>query len=169
MKESADIRIETATESDVPLIVSLIKELAAYERLSDEVVMTEELLRTSLFGKCPSAEVIIGHYKETPVGFAVFFHNFSTFLGRRGLYLEDLFVRQEARGKGVGRALLLYLARLAKERQCGRFEWAVLDWNEPATNFYKSLGATPMNEWTIFRLTGDALDRLAARETISPS
>ena len=123
--------------------------------------MTEETLRESLFGSRPSAEVLLGYYQDKPVTFAVFFHNFSTFLGRRGLYLEDLFVIPEMRGKGFGRALLVHLAQIARERNCGRFEWAVLDWNEPAIEFYKRLGAVPMSEWTIFRVTGKALDRLA--------
>jgi len=123
--------------------------------------MTEETLRESLFGSRPSAEVLLGYYQDKPVAFAVFFHNFSTFLGRRGLYLEDLFVIPEMRGKGFGRALLVRLAQIARERNCGRFEWAVLDWNEPAIEFYKRLGAVPMSEWTIFRVTGKALDRLA--------
>ncbi len=122
------------------------------------------MLREELFGPHPGAEVVIGYDKDVPVSFAVFFHNFSTFVGRRGLYLEDLFVKPEARGKGIGRAMLAYLAKLAKEGQCGRLEWAVLDWNESAIKFYQSLGATPMDDWTIFRLSGDALERLA-RET----
>jgi GNAT superfamily N-acetyltransferase len=160
-KLAADFRIKQAVEADVPLILSFIKELAEYERLSHTVVATEDLLRDALFGAHPCAEVIIAYDQNKPVGFALFFHNTSTFLGRRGVYLEDLYVRPEARGKGIGRALLVSLARLAKERGCGRFEWAVLDWNEPAIKFYKSLGAVPMDEWTIFRLTGEALDRLA--------
>jgi GNAT superfamily N-acetyltransferase len=154
-------RIEKATRADVPLILSLIEELAEYERLRHEVVATEEILREELFGEHPCAEVIIGYYQDQPAGFALFFHNMSTFLGRRGLYLEDVYVRPEMRGRGIGRAMLVYLARLANERGCGRFEWAVLDWNEPAIKFYKALGAIPMDQWTIFRLTGEALDRLA--------
>ena len=157
----ADFRIEQAEESDVPLILSFIKELADYERLSHEVVATEELLKETLFGEHAAAEVLIGYYKDTPVCFALFFHNVSTFLGRRGLYLEDLYVKPQWRGRGLGRAMLVHLARLARERNCGRFEWAVLDWNEPAIKFYRNLGALPMDEWTTFRLTGDALDRLA--------
>lgn len=123
--------------------------------------MTEETLRQSLFGPRPAAEVLLGYAGEQPVAFAVFFHNFSTFLGRSGLYLEDLFVIPEMRGKGFGRAMLVELARIANERKCGRFEWAVLDWNKPAIDFYKNLGAVSMDEWTIFRVTGDALKRLA--------
>jgi GNAT superfamily N-acetyltransferase len=158
---SADFRIENADEKHLPLIYSFIRELAEYERLSHEVVATEASLRDMLFGEHPAAEVVIGYDQDAPVGFALFFHNFSTFLSRRGLYLEDLYVKPEARGKGMGRALLVYLTRLARERNCGRFEWAVLDWNEPAIKFYRSLGAVAMDEWTTFRLTGDALDRLA--------
>ena len=155
------LQIRKATEADVPVIVWFIRQLAEYERLLQEAVMTEETLRESLFGSRPSAEVLLGYYQDKPVAFAVFFHNFSTFLGRRGLYLEDLFVIPEMRGKGFGRGLLVHLAQIARERNCGRFEWAVLDWNEPAIEFYKRLGAVPMSEWTIFRVTGKALDRLA--------
>ena len=155
------LQIRKATEADVPVIVWFIRQLAEYERLLQEAVMTEETLRESLFGSRPSAEVLLGYYQDKPVAFAVFFHNFSTFLGRRGLYLEDLFVIPEMRGKGFGRELLVHLAQIARERNCGRFEWAVLDWNEPAIEFYKRLGAVPMSEWTIFRVTGKALDRLA--------
>ncbi|HVF88256.1 MAG TPA: GNAT family N-acetyltransferase [Pyrinomonadaceae bacterium] len=159
-----DFKIVSATEEDVALILSFIRELAEYERLSDKVSATEDVLREELFGSRPGAEALIGYDKGKPVGFAVFFHNFSTFVGRRGLYLEDLFVKPESRGKGIGRAMLAYLAKLAQERQCGRLEWAVLDWNEPAIKFYQSLGATPMDDWTTFRLSGDELERLA-RET----
>ncbi|MEE9144280.1 MAG: GNAT family N-acetyltransferase, partial [Candidatus Binatia bacterium] len=127
-----------------------------------EVVATEELLRETLFGDRPVAEVILGHFDGEPVGFALFFHNYSPFLGRPGIYLEDLYVKPEMRGKGFGRIMLSYVARLAKERRCGRLEWSVLDWNEPALKFYKSIGAVPMDEWTTQRVTGDALDLLAA-------
>jgi GNAT superfamily N-acetyltransferase len=154
--------IEEASERDVPLILAFIRELAEYERLPHEVVATEEGLRQSLFGAPPAAEVLIGKLHGEPVGFALFFHNFSTFVGRRGLYLEDIYVRPSARGRGLGRALLVYLARLARERGCGRMEWAVLDWNQPAIAFYRQLGAVPMDDWTVFRLAGDALDALAA-------
>lgn len=157
------MRIEEAREVDVPLILSFIKELAEYERMAHEVRATVELLRESLFGERAMAEVRIAYDDERAVGFALFFHNFSTFMGRPGIYLEDLYVQPHARGKGVGRALLADLARLAKERGCARLEWAVLDWNEPAINFYKGLGAVPMDEWTIFRVTGDSLDALAAK------
>jgi len=158
---SSNFQIRRATESDVPVILSFIRQLAEYERLSHEAVMTEDILRESLFGSRPAAEVLLGYSGDRPVAFAVFFHNFSTFLGRSGLYLEDLFVIPEMRGRGFGRALLAELARIARERKCGRFEWAVLDWNEPAIKFYKAIGAVPMDEWTIFRVTGEALNRLA--------
>ena len=154
-------RIEPARERDVPLILQLIKGLADYEKLAHEVTASEEALHSSLFGQQPAAEVVLAYADAEPVGFALFFHNYSTFLGRRGLYLEDLFVLPEWRGRGAGRALLTHLARLAVERGCGRFEWSVLDWNAPAIRFYQSLGARPMDEWTVFRLTGDALARLA--------
>ena len=156
-----NLRIEKASEGDVPVILSFIRELAEYERMSDEVVATEDLLRTALFGERAMAEVVIAYRDEQAVGFALFFHNFSTFLGQPGIYLEDLYVQPHARGQGIGRALLAHLARLAKERGCGRVEWAVLDWNEPAIRFYQGLGAVPMSEWTVFRATGDTLDRLA--------
>jgi GNAT superfamily N-acetyltransferase len=154
-------RIERATERDVPLILDLITRLAEYERMSDQVVATEAGLRETLFGAHPSAEVILAWEGEEPAGFALFFHNYSTFLGKPGLYLEDLFVVPEFRGRGYGKALLVHLATMAVERNCGRFEWSVLDWNEPAIGFYKKLGAKPMDEWTIFRVTGETLERLA--------
>lgn len=160
----SDITIRPATEHDVPLILTLIRELAEYERMSDEVVADEALLRESLFGASGGAEAVIADYRGEPAGFALFFHNFSTFVGRKGLYLEDLYVRPEHRGRGLGRRLLAHLARLAVERGCRRFEWAVLDWNEPAIGFYRRLGAVAMDEWTTFRLTGPALERLAAEE-----
>lgn len=159
-----DFKIVNATEENVALILSFIRDLAEYERLSEKVSATEDVLREQLFGARPSAEAIIGYDKDEPVSFAVFFHNFSTFVGRRGLYLEDLFVKPESRGKGIGRAMLAYLAKLAQERQCGRLEWAVLNWNEPAIKFYRNLGATPMDDWTTFRLSEDEMERLA-RET----
>jgi GNAT superfamily N-acetyltransferase len=160
-------RIERATERDVPLILQLIKDLAEYERMSDEVVATEQGLRESLFGARPAAEVIIAYAGDTPAGFALFFHNYSTFLGKPGLYLEDLFVVPEFRGHGYGRELLQKLAAIAVERGCGRFEWSVLDWNEPAIGFYKRLGARLMEAWKIFRVTGDALADLAAGRAAS--
>lgn len=159
----ARAEIRPATEDDVPIILSLIRELAEYERLSHEVVATEGLLRESLFGAWRGAEVLIACCKGAPAGFALFFHSFSTFLGRPGIYLEDLYVKPEFRGRGIGRALLTHLARLAKERGCGRLEWAVLDWNEPAIKLYKSIGAVPMDEWTVYRVTGEALETLATR------
>ena len=158
-----ELEIRAATEDDVPLILSLIKELAGYERLSHEVVATEEALRNSLFRERPMAEVLIGHLGDTPVGFALFFHTFSTFLGKPGIYLEDLYVRPEFRGAGIGRTLLVHLAKLARERGCGRLEWSVLDWNEPAIGFYRGVGASPVSGWTIYRVTGEALEELAGR------
>ncbi len=155
-----EFRIEPASESDVPLILRFIKGLAEYEKMADQVAATEDGLRASLFGASRAAEVVIAYAGSEPVGFALFFHNYSTFLGQRGVYLEDLFVLPEWRSRGAGRTLLSYLARVAIDRDCGRLEWAVLDWNEPAIGFYKSLGAQPMHDWTVFRLTGDELARL---------
>jgi GNAT superfamily N-acetyltransferase len=147
----------------VPVILAFIKKLAEYERLSHEVLATEELLRETLFGARRTAEVAIGYLETRAVGFVLFFHNYSTFLGKPGLYIEDLFVDEGHRRRGYGRALLLHVARLAKERGCGRLEWAVLDWNHPAIDFYKKLGALPMSEWTVFRVTGKSLDELAGQ------
>ncbi len=158
---SPAVRIAPATPDDVPLVLRFIKALAEYERLADTVVATEEGLRAALFGPIPQAEVLVAYADEAPVGFALFFHNFSTFMGRRGVYLEDLFVEPAFRGLGIGKALLARLAAIAVERGCPRLEWSVLDWNEPAIAFYRGLGAAPMDEWTVFRLTGDALERLA--------
>ena len=155
--------IRHAVESDVHLILSFIKELADYEKLSHEVLATEEEFRQNLFGEKKFAEVVIGEYNSEPVGYALYFYNFSTFLGKPGLYLEDLYVKQEVRGKGFGKALLAYLARLAVDQKCGRFEWAVLDWNEPSINFYESLGASLMKEWIITRVDGDNLLKLASQ------
>jgi GNAT superfamily N-acetyltransferase len=157
------LNLRPARAADVPLILALIRELAVYEKLAHEVVATEEQLRENLFGARPPAEVLIAEWNGESAGFALFFHNFSTFLGRHGLYLEDLFVRERYRGKGIGKALLVRLAGIAVERGCGRFEWAVLDWNTPAQEFYKSLGASTVPEWEIFRVTGEALRRLAAQ------
>lgn len=154
------LSIREAEERDVPLILAFIRELAEYERLSHAVVATEHDVRRFLFGARPAAEVLLASLDGEEVGFALFFHNFSTFAGRPGIYLEDLYVRGRARGRGVGRALLRRVARLAVERDCARLEWAVLDWNEPAIGFYGKLGAVPMSEWTVFRLDGDALRRL---------
>ncbi|CEG57886.1 GNAT family N-acetyltransferase [Legionella fallonii] len=155
------IEIRCATISDVPLILQFIKELAEYERLFHEVVATEELLQETLFGAQSHAEVIIGYLDDKAVGFALFFHNFSTFLGKPGIYLEDLYVKPEARGQGVGRIMLAYLAKLAKDRNCGRLEWRVLDWNEAAINFYKSIGAVALDDWIVYRVVDRALDDLA--------
>ena len=155
------LAIRPATRADLPLIAGLIRALADYEKLAHEVRFDDATLDTKLFGERPYAEVVIGEVDGVPQGFALFFHNFSTFLGRPGIYLEDLYVKPEMRGKGIGKALLVHLARTAKERGCGRFEWSVLDWNESAITFYRSIGATPMDEWKLFRLVGEALDRLA--------
>ena len=155
-----EILVRSASAEDVPLIHSFIKELAEYERLSHEVFATEEMLREQLFGGRPVAEVLIAELGGDAAGFALFFHTFSTFLGKPGIYLEDLYVRPEFRGTGVGRALLVHLGRLAKERGCGRIEWAVLDWNEPAIGFYGSIGASPVSGWTVYRVTGKALEEL---------
>jgi GNAT superfamily N-acetyltransferase len=155
--------LRLAEAKDVPLILDFIRKLADYERLSHEVVATEEDLKKYLFGQKRMAEVILGYEGEVPVGFALFFHNFSTFLGKPGIYLEDLFVLEEHRGKGYGKRLLTYLAKLAMERDWGRLEWAVLDWNEPAIEFYKSLGATLLDEWIVNRVTGESLVKLAEK------
>jgi len=162
---ATSFEIRTTTEADVPVILSLIRDLATYERAPDAVVATEMGLREVLFGPTRSAEVLLALEKAEPVGFALYFSNFSTWLGRPGLYLEDLFVRPEKRGKGYGRALLIRLAQIAQERRCGRMEWAVLDWNEPAIQFYRKLGATPMHEWTVFRLTEEEIASLAASDS----
>src|SRR5258707_1827631 len=161
MKEAAAVSIAPAQEVDLTLILGLIKELADYENLSNQVVATEAGLRHALFGPRPAAEALVARVDAECAGFALYFHNFSTFLGRHGLYLEDLFVRPAFRGLGVGKALLGHLARVALERHCGRFEWAVLDWNTPARNFYESLGAEANPAWVNYRITGEALERLA--------
>jgi GNAT superfamily N-acetyltransferase len=156
--------IRGASRADVPLILAFIRELADYERLAHEVVADEAALAATLFGPTPRAEVLIGELRGLPVGFALFFHNYSTFLGRPGIFLEDLFVREEARGHGVGRALLARLAAIAGERGCGRLEWNVLDWNAPSIAFYERLGAAAMNDWTTYRLAGSALAALGAAD-----
>jgi GNAT superfamily N-acetyltransferase len=161
--DTPGFQIKSATQADVPVIFSFIKKLAAYERLSSEVFATEELLRETLFGDRRTAEVAIGYLETKAVGFVLYFHNYSTFLGKPGLYIEDLFIDEDYRRRGYGRTLLLHVARLAKERGCGRLEWAVLDWNQPAIGFYKKLGAVPMSEWTVFRVTGKSLDELAGQ------
>ncbi len=158
---SERITIRPATREDVPVILGFIRALAQYERLEHEVIVTEDSLRETLFGARAYAEVVFACVNDEPLGFALFFHNYSTFLGKPGIYLEDLFVRPEARGRGLGKRLLAWLAQTAVERNCGRLEWAVLDWNEPSIKFYKSLGALHKSEWQIFRLTGDALVALA--------
>ncbi len=157
----ARLRIRFAEADDVGLILEFIEGLADYERLAREVVADEDRLRRTLFGDRPAAEVLIADFDDEPAGFALFFHNYSTFLARPGLYLEDLYVKPELRGHGIGRRLLSRLAAIAVERECGRFEWSVLDWNEPAIRFYENLGAKAMDGWTIFRVTGDALADLA--------
>jgi len=156
------LTIRAATATDVGLIRSLIEELADFERLRDQCEATDDSLRDALFGTHPAAECVIAEWAGAPAGFALFFHNFSTFASRRGLYLEDLFVRPALRKHGIGRALLKHLARVALDRGCARFEWSVLDWNDPAIRFYKALGARPMSEWTVFRVDGSALIDLAA-------
>jgi GNAT superfamily N-acetyltransferase len=161
MKTPAEFEIRAARVEDVPIILQLIRDLATYERAPDEVTATEEQLVDVLFGERPTAEVLLAFERESPLGFAVYFYNFSTWLGRPGLYLEDLFINPDKRGKGYGRALLVELAKIARDRECGRLEWAVLDWNEPAIKFYRALGAKPMHEWTVFRLTRDGIARLA--------
>ena len=153
--------IRPATEQDVPIILDLIKQLADYERLADRVVATEQRLRDTLFGERPAAEVLLASLEGETVGFAVFFTNYSTFLAKPGLYLEDLFVKPHARGKGIGKALLARLAKIAVERDCGRVDWSVLNWNEPSLRFYEALGAIPLTDWTTYRLTGDSLVKLA--------
>ena len=166
MTKRDDFGIRPARVEDVPVILQLIRDLATYERAPDEVAATEEQLVNVLFGERPAAEVLLAFEGQTPVGFAVFFYNFSTWLGRPGLYLEDLFVKPEMRGKGYGRALLVELAKIARDRDCGRLEWAVLDWNEPAIKFYRALGAKPMDECTVLRLTRDEIAQLAESKQI---
>jgi len=161
MTTSSNFIIRAATENDAAVILSLIKELAEYEHLSHEVEATAEDIRRSLFGDRPVAEALIGEYQGVPVSFALFFYNFSTFVGKPGIYLEDLYVKPEYRSNGFGRRMLAHIAGLAKERNCGRFEWSVLDWNKPAIRTYDRLKASPMKEWILYRLTGEALNKLA--------
>jgi len=153
--------IRDADVVDIPIIMQLIRDLATYERAPNDVIATEGDLREALFGAEPAAKVVIAFEDDVPVGFAVYFFNFSTWLGRPGLYLEDLFVKPEMRGRGYGRALLVHLAKTAREHNCGRMEWAVLTWNDPAIEFYKKLGAMPLEEWRVFRLTKDGIGKLA--------
>jgi GNAT superfamily N-acetyltransferase len=157
-----EFEIRAAVVADVPVILSFVKKLADYEKLVHEVVATEELLRDTLFGARKTAEVAIGYLQNKPIGLVLFFHSYSTFLGRAGLYIEDLFVDEPYRRRGFGAALLRHVARLAVERNCGRLEWSVLDWNQPAIDFYKKLGAVPMSDWTVFRVTGQSLASLAS-------
>ena len=164
MVTSSNFKIRSAAENDVGTIFSLIKELADYERLTHKVVATEGDIRRSLFGERPFAEALIGEYEETPISFALFFYNFSTFVGKPGIYLEDLYVKPEYRSKGFGRKMLVHIARLAIKRDCGRFEWSVLDWNTPAISTYDKLNAKPMQDWILYRLTGEALVELAKEE-----
>jgi GNAT superfamily N-acetyltransferase len=167
MSMQTDFEIRAARVADIRIILELIRDLATYERAPNEVRATEERLVDVLFGEKPVAEVLLAFEGKSPVGFAVFFHNFSTWLGRPGLYLEDLFVKPEKRGKGYGRALLVDLAKIARDRGCGRMEWAVLNWNDPAIQFYRKLGAKPLDEWTVFRLTRDGIAELAKSESIA--
>ena len=160
------LSIRQASIEDCPLILQFIKQLADYEKLLHEVVANVTTLEESLFGDRPYAEVVIAEHQDQPVGFALFFHNYSNFLGQPGLYLEDLYIQPEMRGKGFGKTLLAYLANLALERNCGRLEWWVLDWNQSAKDFYQSLGAEPMDDWTVNRVTGDALSKLASHFSV---
>ena len=164
LKTVSNFKIRPAVENDAGTIFSLVKELADYERLTHEVVATENDIRRSLFGERPFAEALIGEYERTPISFALFFYNFSTFIGKPGIYLEDLYVKPEYRSKGLGRKMLAYIARLAIKRNCGRFEWSVLDWNTPAIRTYDRLNAKPMQDWILYRLTGGALAELAKEE-----
>ena len=159
------ITIRPCREDEVPLVLQFVRELAEYEHLLHQAVATEERVRRDLFGPRPYAEVVFACLDDEPVGFALFFHNYSTFLGKPGIYLEDLFVRPKVRGKGLGKALLTWLAAEAVRRDCGRLEWSVLDWNEPSIQFYKSLGARPLDEWTMYRLDGEALNALARKRS----
>ena len=159
------LTIRQSTIEDVPLILSLIKEIAEYEKFLHEVIATEEDIKNNLFGERKYAEVLIAEYDGKPAGQALFFHNFSTFIGRPGIYLEDLFVRPEFRGKGIGKTLILELIKLAKERNCGRVEWCVLDWNEPAIKFYKKIGAVSMDGWTIFRTFEEKFDSILSKSS----
>lgn len=166
MKELINTKVENfkirfAEERDTKLILDFIKELADYEKLLNEVVATEEILYDSLFVR-KKAEVVIGEYDGNPVGFALFFHNFSTFIGKPGIYLEDLYIKPQMRGKGLGKIMLSFLGNLAIERNCGRLEWWCIDWNEPSIKFYKEMGAKPMEEWTVYRVDGEALNKLSS-------
>ena len=161
MTQIDGFEIREAVVDDLPLILRFIKDLAEYERMKDDVITTEEILRESIFGEGSNTSVLLAFYNDEPVGFAIYFYNFSSFLGKKGIYLEDLFVQPDARGKGFGKALLIRVAEIARDENCGRLEWAVLDWNEPAIDFYKNLGAVQMDEWTVFRLNREAIEILA--------
>ncbi|MCH8928235.1 MAG: GNAT family N-acetyltransferase [Candidatus Marinimicrobia bacterium] len=161
MTQIDGFEIREAVVDDLPLILRFIKDLAEYERMKDDVITTEEILKHSIFGEGSNTSVLLAFYNDEPVGFAIYFYNFSSFLGKKGIYLEDLFVQPDARGKGFGKALLIRLAEIARDEDCGRLEWAVLDWNEPAIDFYKNLGAVQMDEWTVFRLNREAIEILA--------
>jgi GNAT superfamily N-acetyltransferase len=164
LSTTSPFKIRPAVEEDAAVILSLIKELAEYEHLSHEVVATENDIRKTLLGERPFAETLIGEYGGLPISFALFFHNFSTFIGKPGIYLEDLYVQPAHRGKGFGSKMLAHIAALARERDCGRFEWSVLNWNTPAIRTYEKLDATPMKEWILYRLNGEALSRLADKK-----
>ena len=164
MADNNEILIRQALKEDVGLILSFIKELADYEKLSDAVTANEELLSKTLFGEESVTKSLLAFYDNKPAGFAIYFYNFSTFIGKPGLYLEDVYVKPELRGKGIGKQILIYLANIAKEKDCGRFEWSVLDWNEPSIKFYKNLGAKPMDEWTVFRLDKKGIENLASQK-----
>ena len=161
-RRDSKIKIVNAKKEDVSLILSFIKELAEYEKLAGEVTATEKLLRKTLFGGKSVVKVLLTYYDNEPAGFAVYFYNFSTFIGKPGLYLEDVFVKPDFRGKGIGKKILIHLARIARKKDCGRFEWAVLDWNKPAIKFYKNLNAKSMDEWTVYRLDREAINNLAS-------
>ena len=163
-RESPTVRIRTATKEDVPLILKFIKAIADYEKLADQVTATEETLTQSLFGNHPAAEVSFAYIKDQPVGYAVYFHNFSTFEGKRGLYLEDIFIEPAFRGKGIGKNMLKHLAQLAMDRQCARFEWVVLDWNENAIEFYQKIGAQVFDEWRVCRMERQAIEQFCSKD-----
>ncbi len=161
MENKNGIVIRPAEKEDVGLILSFIKELADYEKLTDAVTADENLLAETLFGKDAVPKSLLAFYNSEPAGFAIYFYNFSTFIGKPGLYLEDVYVKPELRGKGIGKQVLIYLAKIASEKDCGRFEWSVLDWNEPSIKFYKNLGAKPMDDWTVFRLDRMGIENLS--------
>ncbi|MCX6152088.1 MAG: GNAT family N-acetyltransferase [Ignavibacteriales bacterium] len=159
--QSSKLKIVSARKEDVTIVISFIKQLAEYEKLSNDVTATEELLTKTLFSPGSVAKVLLAYYDDAPAGFAIYFFNFSTFVGKPGLYLEDVFVKPHLRGKGIGKAILVHLAKIAIEKDCGRFEWSVLNWNKPSIEFYKNLGAKPLEEWKVFRLDGKALEKLS--------